>query len=129
MKRILWLGVLLCLLFPGCSAPEEENWGSFSAGRTESYDGKFYALQTREEVEGIPCIVVTVYETETEIPVFSFVPARAKDFWGICWERDSYRIWIQSADVGVRCYREENGYWIPDETAKRPDDIKSKYDD
>lgn len=60
--------------------------------------------------------------------VFSFTPARASDFWGICWETDTYNIWIQSGDIGVICYAYADGNWEVDPTAIRPDSIVSKYD-
>lgn len=67
-------------------------------------------------------------ETETDQLVSSFYPARARDFWGICWENDSYNIWTQSGDIGVYCYKYEEMQWKRDESAQRPDYIISKYD-
>lgn len=58
----------------------------------------------------------------------SFQPARASDFWGICWEHDTYNIWIQSGDIGVLCYSYEDGKWELDTSAARPDYVVSKYD-
>lgn len=73
-------------------------------------------------------IVVSIYDAETDEFVGDFCPARARDFWGICWESDSYNIWTQSADIGIYCYVYEDGRWIRDENAVRPEDIVSKYD-
>ena len=72
---------------------------------------------------------VCIYETGTEEKVFEFYTERARDFWGICWESDTYNIWIQSGDTGVYCYRYEDERWIRDDSAERPEDIHSKYDD
>lgn len=47
---------------------------------------------------------------------------------GICWENDTYNIWTQSADIGIYCYKYENGQWERDESAIRPKYIISKYD-
>lgn len=71
---------------------------------------------------------VSIIDTGNKKEVFSFIPARARDFWGICWESDSYNIWIQSGDIGVICYKCEDEIWVQDESAIRPDDIVSKYD-
>lgn len=129
--NIFFAAVILALpvLFAACAAVEQtdhedKNWGSFTSERTESHDHKYYAVQTAVD----PDVVVTIYNKETDEKVFSFSPARASDFWGICWESDSYNIWIQSADIGIKCYRYDNGNWILDENAERPADIISKYE-
>ena len=67
-------------------------YGSFTSEKTYSYDGHYYALQTVENSHkagtlGAGEIKVTVYLAGTDEPISSFVPARAWDFWGICWER------------------------------------------
>lgn len=131
---------LMCfmLILTGCgnnqpeSSDDSENWGSFTADISYSYDGRYYAVQEVEypdELINVKYVKVSVYDTETDEPIFSFYPARAFDFWGICWESDSYNIWIQSGDIGIRCYRYDNMKWILDESAQRPDDIVSKYDE
>lgn len=107
----------------------EENWGSFTPDKTYSYDEKYYALQSVYEDEfGSRIIKVTVYSSGTDEVIAEFSPARARDFWGICWESDTYNIWTQSADIGIFCYVYQDGAWIRDEDAKRPPDIVSKYD-
>ena len=116
------------------SKPKEinlEDWGSFTPYKTYSYDNKYYAVQTVEDIDMDPAwsvVVVSVYDTETEKLVADFSPARSRDFWGICWESDSYNIWTQSADIGIYCYVCQDGQWIRDENAVRPEDIVSKYD-
>ena len=130
LKKAICLSLILTLLltFIGCSNREIEvdpqEWGSFSPNKTTSYDNKYYALQTVNEND---YIVVTVYETETEKEVSSFSPARAWDFWGICWENDTYNIWIQSSDIGEYCYKYDNDTWTLDEEAKMPDYIITRY--
>lgn len=128
---------LLLLLLTGCrNIPEKEevqtdSWGSFTAEKTCSYDEKYYAIQEVEKSvdSGVNHIKVCIYETGTEEKVFEFYTERARDFWGICWESDTYNIWIQSGDTGVYCYRYEDERWIRDDSAERPEDIHSKYDD
>ncbi len=130
--RLTAIVLLQMILLSGCvqSASDEAQWGSFTAEDTYSYDKKYVAEQTitMEEDTQVSYIRVSIKDTEHENEVFHFTPARASDFWGVCWESDSYNIWIQSGDTGVICYRYEDETWTPDETAVRPDDIVSKYD-
>lgn len=100
--------------------------GSFTFEMAYSYDGKFYAVQNKTAEKDY--INVSIYETDSNECVFSITPARASDFWGICWEKGSYNIWIQSADVGILCYEYENGEWSLNLQEERPEYIKSKYD-
>ena len=74
-------------------------------------------------------VTVTIYEARTGLPLASFVPARTRDFWGVCWERDSYTLWVQSADTGIFAYGYENGTWTRNDALKRPDYIISRWDD
>lgn len=122
-KTVLIAGLLMLILLTACSSNKKE-WGSFTADKTESFDQKYYAMQKPEGTS----IVVAVYDKASDSEVFCFSPVRASDFWGICWEKDTYNIWIQSGDSGVLCYRYTNGQWTLDESAVRPDYIKSKYD-
>ena len=128
MRKILCLFLFICVFFVGCqSQGSTENWGSFTAEKTYSYDQKYYAIQNTKETDGISFINVMIYNNKDE-PVYSFAPARSSDFWGICWEKDTYNIWIQSADIGVVCYVCNNEIWSKNDEAARPDYIISKYD-
>lgn len=89
---------------------------------------KYYAVQTVDKEAPWPVIVVSVYDAETDEFIADFSPARSQDFWGICWESDSYNIWTQSADIGIYCYIYQDDKWVRDENAERPEDIVSKYD-
>ena len=121
---------LLLIILSGCgkSTISTEDWGSFSPNKTHSYDNKYYAVQNIEEIDDEKNIVVNIYATKNDEFIFSFIPARALDFWGICWENDTYNIWIQSADIGTLCYKYKDNEWILDDEAIKPDYIKSKYD-
>lgn len=121
---LMLISSILCACLNGSDLVQGK-WGSFTTARTESYDGKYYALQTKIESN----VKVTVYSSASDTEVFSFVPARARDFYGVCWESDSYSIWVQSGDIGVFCYRFDNEKWVKNESAERPADIVSKYDD
>lgn len=107
----------------------QEDWGSFTPDITYSYDNKYYAVQEVEKGEPFDMIKVSIYLTETKEYVSEFYPARAWDFWGICWEDDTYNIWIQSADIGIHCYKYKDGNWILDYDAVQPDSIVSRFDE
>lgn len=136
MKKIIsiiCIILFLCILFLLSRCSNEtisESWGSFTSNLTYSYDEKYYAVQEVDGTfeEGIRYIKVCIYETETDTLISYFYPARARDFWGICWENDTYNIWTQSADVGIYCYKYEDMQWERDESAIRPKYIISKYD-
>ena len=139
MKKIISIisivGIILflCILFLLSRCTNEtasESWGSFTSSLTYSYDEKYYAVQEVDDTlgQGIRYIKVCIYETETNTLISYFYPARARDFWGICWENDTYNIWTQSADVGIYCYKYEDMQWERDESAVRPEYIISKYD-
>lgn len=129
---ILVLFIIVRLLpWPMSTDELRENYGSFTPYKTYSYDNALYALQKVKKVDGFDfkMIQVRIYESDTNTLIYSFYPARAMDFWGICWESDSYNIWTQSADIGIFCYKYDDKQWIIDKTAVRPPDIISKYDD
>lgn len=106
-----------------------EEYGSFTPKDAYSYDGKLVAHQKVEKGTDARRIVVEVKDSETGERIGSFSPARAWDFWGICWENDSYNIWTQSGDIGVYCWRYQDGVWECDySNPERPEYIISKYD-
>ena len=87
MKRITNMFVVvflivMTLMLAGCSISED----SFSSGVTRSHDNKFYAVQTLTKPENakVNYVQVTVYDSETDEAVDSFLTERATDFWGIC---------------------------------------------
>ena len=137
MRRSIFL-LLILMLLSGCvkansnvyKNEQSGNYGSFTSEKTYSFDKKYYALQTVDNDENSRMyrgIIVSIYDGMDRL-VFSFSPARAWDFWGICWEKDSYNIWIQSSDTGTYCYRYDNDKWLLDESAEKPDYIITKYE-
>ncbi|MDO5574858.1 MAG: hypothetical protein Q4G60_12865 [bacterium] len=129
MKKVvcfLIFAVIVCA--SSCTSKTGAPQNSFTFDKVYSYDKKYYALQSVEPSEAANMIKVSIYISDTDELIFDFVPARARDFWGICWESDTYNIWIQSGDIGVLCYVCQNETWILNENAERPKDILSKYD-
>ena len=129
MRKILAVLLSIAAIFIMCSctlisasAPGTE-YGSFTIEKTSSYDGKYYAYMTQHD----QMIVVNIY-SEDDTEVFTFEPCRKSDFWGICWENDSYNLWVQSGDIGIICYTESDEVWSVDDSAVRPDYIISKYE-
>ncbi|MBQ6846661.1 MAG: hypothetical protein IJO61_05970 [Oscillospiraceae bacterium] len=137
-KTLLWITpFFLCIFFlTSCKSnsgkkediSKNEYWGSFTAEKTYSFDNAFYALQTTVKREDASYIVVDIYRSENDEKIYSFSPARASDFWGICWENETYNIWIQSSDIGIYCYEYRKNSWILNKSAVRPKEIISKYD-
>ena len=135
MKRLTRLA-LVCLMilytvnsWQFTAAEDSEFWGSFTSEKTYSFDRRYYAVQTVENLTrtGSGQIRVTVYLTETNEAVFSFLPVRSWDFWGICWERDSYNIWTQSSDTGCYCWEYLDGIWQQSEPREMPEYIVSRF--
>lgn len=127
--------VMLCgvcaILIPsfGGTPSYSEEYCSFTPEDTYSYDGKLVAHQKVEKGVDERNIIVEIKDSQTGELVGSFSPARAWDFWGICWENDSYNIWTQSGDIGVYCWRYQDGVWECDFShPERPEYIISKYD-
>jgi len=119
------------VLLSGCSPePQEDNWGSFTSDDAYSSDGKYLAKHSVVRPEGYDAdmIQVDICDSATGEVLNSFFPARASDFWGICWEENSHNLWIQSGDTGIACYAPADGQWLLNADATRPESIKSKYD-
>lgn len=128
MKKRALICAAASLLMGSCSHGEnvetKENFGSFYIGICQSYDFKYESTPVfKDDMVGIS--VTDADGTE----VYYFEPVRKFDFYGVCWEKDNYNIWIQSGDVGILCYAYNNGEWKLDKDAVRPDYIISKYDE
>lgn len=131
---ILFFTSILANLYGKNLGYSREKYGSFTPEDSYSYDGKLLAHQQIEKGIGVndltKRIFIEIRDSKTGALLARFSPARAWDFWGICWENDNYNIWIQSADVGIHCYRYENEHWMYDDSHPVPPDyIVSKYDE
>ena len=69
MKKLCILCLLLLVLLGACSS-RGADWGSFTPDKTESFDQRYYALQTTNENS----IVVTVYDKTSGKEVFPSLP-------------------------------------------------------
>lgn len=136
-RKLLYLTYLMLILFSisGCgsqgtnTASDADSYGSFTIEKTYSFDEKYYAVcESVENAGDVRYIEVSVYAADSGELVDAFLVARTRDFWGICWESNTYNIWIQSGDIGVICYKYDDEQWVRDDSAERPDDIISKYD-
>lgn len=98
-------------------ASRPARYGSFTLEKTYSYDNKYYAESVAGSDEKI---TVNIYN-ENGSKVYSFAPCWKNDFQGICWENDSYNIWVQFHHVNVTCYRQTGSSWMKDESLRKPD--------
>lgn len=106
------------------AADYKERYGDFSPERINSFDNEFYA-QTMPLATDM--IEIQIFSAGGDI-VSEFQPCRSSDYWGICWEKDSHNIWVQSGDVGYVCYTQEGKEWVKAEGAVKPDYIHGKYE-
>lgn len=141
MKKLIVFAMIatLCIALIGCCALSNGTWppkswnhkdfGSFSPETTYSFDEKYYAVQslTRTEGSNANCILLTIYDAETDAEIAAYALERASDFWGVCWEKDSYNIWVQSADTGTYCLRFDGEGWLRDSHAVLPEYIIDRY--
>lgn len=129
MKRVMCLLLVMLVLFSGCGSPKvEEDYGSFTVTKSYSYDEKYYVTLTKfDNNDGINITVLDIRLTENDMIKDSIVTGESVDFWGYCWEEDSYNIWVQSAETGVSCYVFDGLIsWELDETSEKPDYIVTK---
>lgn len=100
-----------------------EKYGSFTVNIAYSYDNAYSTMIS----EAGDSVLIMIRGKDID-SVCSIKPCRKSDFWGVCWEKDNYNLWIQSGDIGVVCYSKEGDKWVLNKDAVRPDYIVSKYD-
>lgn len=127
MKKIIALLLLVVVLFTGCGGPQVvEDYGSFTMDKAFSYNDEYYAEITRfKNDEGVNVTVVDIFQASDDIIKHSIVIDTTSEFWGFCWEKDSYNIWIQTSK-GISCYQKGDFQWELDENAVKPDYIIEK---
>lgn len=107
-------------------ADRKQMYGSFNVEEAMSYDKKF----TAKVLIGSGMVTVQIIDNETDAIVSSFKPCGKGEFYGICWENDSYNLWVQTDTSLVICYsmKESKWDWQINENARKPDYIKGRYD-
>ena len=107
-------------------ADRKTMYGSFNVEEAKSYDGKF----TAKVLIGSGMVTVQIIDNETDSIVSSFKPCGKGQFYGICWENDSYRLWVQTDTSRFICYsiKESRWDWQMEEGARKPEYIKGRYD-
>lgn len=124
--NFIFLFIFLILLYNwGESLPVYRIYGSFEiTDKLYSYDEKYYACQGIIENE----VVILIFDSSTKNVVETFHPCRSRDFYGMCWENDSYDLWIDSHDIGILCFEENDLEWVHNPDAEQPDYIVSRRD-
>ena len=154
-RKALTAALCLCLLLAGCARAEDTRMycsasGSFTGGECASWDGKYIARPYAGKGDGT--VSIEILEAETGIIAARVKTGHSPELFGICWDREGYDVYVQSADadVGVLrfkdgAWREETAAWVPDciltsrdvraitelcasLIGKRPSDVLGEYD-
>ena len=127
MKKIIAILLLVVVLFTGCGGPQVvEDYGSFTMDKTFGYNDEYYAKVNRfNNDEGVLVTVVDIHLASNDVIKDSIIIDTEDEFWGFCWEKDSYNIWIQTSK-GISCYQKGDFEWKLDESAVKPDYIVEK---
>lgn len=84
---------------------------------SDSYDGKYSVSLSSGQEEAI----ITVMSGNDEVFVFS--AGEYSTFWGICWDKNSYDLWLQYKGGDLVCYHMADETWEVDKRAEKPDYI------
>ena len=100
--------------FDGIVALRE--FGSFTRDETYSYDGKYYVAKFDPLFHEIGIYSSNGYVDAIVLP-------NSGDYYGVCWENDSYNLWIQDKNGDTQCYSMVDEKWSINESAVKPDYI------
>lgn len=84
---------------------------------SDSYDGKYTVSLASEDKE----VLITVMSESDEVFVFS--AGKESEFRGICWDKNSYDLWLQYQDGDLICYHMTDETWKAANGAEKPDYI------
>ena len=107
-------------------AARQTMYGSFNVEEAKSYDNRF----TAKCLIGSGMVTVQIIDNEKDSIVSSFKPCGKGDFYGVCWENDSYNIWVQAEGARFICYSMKDSRWDWEikEKARKPDYIKGRHE-
>ena len=105
------------------AADRKAQYGSFTVDKTFSFDNQYYAKCMPLSTD---MMEIEIFDRDEDL-ICAFQPCRTWDFWGICWEKDTYNIWVQSSDIGCVCYKKIGNEWVEDKTAVKPDYITGRH--
>ena len=91
-------------------------FGSFTRDKTYSYDGKYYVAKFDPSFHEIDIYSSNGYVDAIILP-------NPGDYYGVCWEKDSYNLWIQEENGDILCYNMADEKWFLNENAVKPDYI------
>lgn len=124
MKKLIYLAAVLIFILTSCKTAKtkisvtEEQLAKFTANTSATFDSKYFAIVGVNTNENGSTAVINIFSAEGS-SVYSFDTVSVDCFLGICWEKDTYNIWVLTSDNGPMCYTHENGEWALDETQTR----------
>ena len=84
---------------------------------SDSYDGKYSIDLTVED----KMVSITIMSGSDE--VFVIPAGKESEFRGVCWDKNSYDLWLQYKDGDLICYHMADETWEVDTGAEKPDYI------
>lgn len=124
MKRFVSFVVLIVLFLNGCAKSSDVDLGSFTMEKSYSYDEKYYVRQTTFKSDDDIVIALDIHRAADDAIVYSVLVGLQEEYQGYCWEKDSYRLWIQKVS-GVVSYvmSDFEREWLQDDAAILPEYI------
>ena len=122
MKKLICLAAILLFVLTSCKSNEtnisvtEEQLAKFTTNMTATYDSEYFAIVGVNVDENDSTAVINIFSADGD-SVYSFDTVSIDYFLGICWEKDTYNLWVLTSDNGPVCYKHENREWSLDETA------------
>lgn len=84
---------------------------------SDSYDGKYTVSLTTEDKD------VSISVSSGTDEVFGFSAGSESELRGICWDKESYDLWLQYQDGVLVCYSMKDDEWKLNSGAQKPDYI------
>lgn len=122
MKKILILTMIVLLMITGCNSKNtasdevqitKEQAEMFTTDMTASFDSKYFAIMGASVEDDKTLAVVNIF-SEMGDSVYSFTAGNIDNFFGVCWEKDTYNLWILTSDNDAVCYKYADNKWVLD---------------